>query len=215
MNDIHLQLVCSKSTLVNQIKKPLLDLNGYFIEGKFDKSARPDTILANALDAFFGNILKSNSGNTHMSMKWRIHDAIGSASNSVLLDILPNLRKWMSDGHDDVETDVSATRSSFQLGTSHRLKFMFCKLIGAIASRAHPLVLFLDDLQWADEMTVRGKHSFSEVSWDVSSPQTYSRFFAFISQLDIIRMSMTDPDISHFVSTAFCMFSHCSIFHLN
>jgi len=158
-----------KSTLVKQIKKPLTDLNGCFIEGKFDKSARPDTVLAAALNSFFGDVLKTNHGSIHMSMKWRIHDAIGSGTNSAMLDILPNLQKWMSD--DSVAHHNLAPSSNVKgIGSSHRLKFLFCKLIGAIACRAQPLILFLDDLQWADEMT-----------------------------LDIIRMMMTDPDIRHFL----------------
>ena len=140
-----------------------------FIEGKFDKSARPDTVLASALNRFFGNILETNTGSVHMSMKWRIQDAIGSSSNDILLDILPNLQKWLSDNTSSSEN--LAPRSMKGIGSSHRLKFLFCKLIGAIACRAQPLVLHLDDLQWADDMT-----------------------------LDIIRMMMTDPEIRHFVS---------------
>jgi len=159
---IHLlffDLVFRKSTLVNQIKKPLSDINGCFVEGKFDKSILPDTVLASALNSFFGRIAEAhNGGSMHMSMKWRIHDAIGSgSSNNVLLEILPNLQKWLADGSSSVAASgISAPSSVVKgIGSSHRLKFMFCKLIGAIACRAHPLVLFLDDLQWADEMTVR------------------------------------------------------------
>jgi predicted ATPase len=160
-----LSLYCRKSTLVNQIKKPLLELNEYFIEGKFDKLAdRPDTVLTSALNSFFGSVLESNarraggSDSVHMSMKWRIQDAIGSVGNNVLLEILPNLQKWlMADGGDGVlEGATSSLPGAVTkgIGRSHRLKFMFCKLVGAIACRAHPLILFLDDLQWADEMTV-------------------------------------------------------------
>jgi predicted ATPase len=47
---------------------------------------------------------------------------------------------------------------------------MFCKLIGAIACKAHPLILLLDDLQWADEIT-----------------------------LDVMRMMLTDRDVNHFL----------------
>jgi len=158
-----------KSTLVNQIKKPLMEMNGCFIEGKFNKSIRPDTVLASALNSFFGVMLETNAGTMNVSLKWRIHDAIGSGSNNMLLEILPNLQKWMADG--SVAPECLALTSAVKgIGSSHRLKFMFCKLIGAIACRAHPLTLFLDDLQWADEMT-----------------------------LDIIRMMMTDPDIQHFL----------------
>jgi predicted ATPase len=163
-----------KSTLVNQIKKPLQDKDGCFIEGKFLESSRPDLVLNNALNNFFGSIMErgSNSGNMHMSLRWRIHDAIGSG-NSVLMEAIPNLRKLMAEESSSSEiSEVSTGRNgrSALLGSSHRLPFLFCKLIGAIACKAHPLILFLDDLQWCDEMT-----------------------------LDVMRMIMTDPDVHHFL----------------
>lgn len=163
-----------KSTLVNQIKKPIQEKGGCFIEGKFLKSDRPDTVLSNALNNFFGSMVGSSTGNMHMSLRWRIHDAIGSG-NSLLLEAIPNLRKLLAQENDTPSNAVSrqgASRSgrSALLGSSHRLPFLFCKLIGAIACKAHPLILFLDDLQWADDMT-----------------------------LDVVRMIMTDPDVHHFL----------------
>eukprot|EP00804_Cyclotella_cryptica_P016554 CCRYP_004743-RA/>CCRYP_004743-RA protein AED:0.15 eAED:0.15 QI:0/1/0.75/1/0.28/0.37/8/0/861 len=68
-------------------------------------------------------------------------------------------------------SDGGTTKSAktHPMRSSHRLKFMFCKLIGAIACKTHPVILFLDDLQWADEIT-----------------------------LDVMRMILTDPDVNHF-----------------
>ena len=85
-------------------------------------------------------------------MKWRIQNAIGPVNNNVLLELLPNLQKWMTDGGVVAEAPSSSVKA---MGFSQRLKYMFCKLIGAIACRSTPLILFLDDLQWADDMTVR------------------------------------------------------------
>eukprot|EP00804_Cyclotella_cryptica_P027830 CCRYP_009244-RA/>CCRYP_009244-RA protein AED:0.13 eAED:0.13 QI:0/0.87/0.66/1/0.25/0.22/9/246/899 len=107
-----------------------------------------------------------------MSLRWRIHDAIGSGNN-LLMDAIPNLRKLMAEETLTTDTnDANSTRrkTNAMLASSHRLKFMFCKLIGAISCKAHPLILFLDDLQWADEIT-----------------------------LDVMRMILTDPDVNHFL----------------
>ncbi len=135
--------ICSKSTLVNQIKKPLADKNGFFIEGKFDESARPDKVLASALDSFFANINASNAGeNEYMSMRWRINDAVGSGV-SCLFDIIPSLRKFMNDSS---EVDRNERKMGGNL-MGQRLKYMFCKLIRSISCRSRPLVLVLDDLQ--------------------------------------------------------------------
>lgn len=163
---LHCNTLFRKTTLVNQMKKPLEDVKGSFIEGKFDSFSRPDIVLSSALNSFFGKILGSDS-TKYMSMKWRIHDAIGSGSNEILLHLLPNLQTWMFDGS---TSDDDRAPSSKKIGSSHRLKFLFCKLISAIACRDNPLILVLDDLQWADEMT-----------------------------LDVIRMVMTDPDIGYFL----------------
>lgn len=144
-----------KTSLVNQIKPPLIDMNGCFITGKFDKSGtHPDTVLASSLNCFFGDILEVDTGNRFTSMKWRIQEALASVSNKLLLDILPNLHRWIMDGNE--ATENAAPKPCVRgTGSSHRLKFMFCNLIGAIACKAHPLVLVLDDLQWADGTTVR------------------------------------------------------------
>ena len=133
-----------KSTLVNQIKKPLADKNGFLIEGKFDKmSARPDEVLASALDSFFANISVFEAGeNAYMSMRWRIID-IGPGV-SCLYDSIPSLEKFM-----DVGTVVDRPERRMMADDllDQRLKYMYCKLISAISCRSQPLVLVLDDLQ--------------------------------------------------------------------
>ncbi len=132
-----------KSTLVKQIKKPLADKNGLFVEGKFDSSARPDKVLASALDSFFADINASNATeNAFMSMRWRISDAIGSGV-SCLYDSIPSLRQFMGDG---TEVD-SSERKIAGNSLDQRLKYMLCKLISAISCRSQTLVLVLDDLQ--------------------------------------------------------------------
>lgn len=134
-------------------------------------------MLSSALNNFFGKIMENGSSSSkQMSLRWRIHDAIGSG-NSVLFKAIPNLRKLMAEDKETSSSTLSyrdgtASRSgrSAMLSSSHRLPFLFCKLISAIACKAHPCVLFLDDLQWADEMT-----------------------------LDVMRVVMTDPDVHHFL----------------
>ncbi len=124
------------------MKRPLENVNGYIIEGKFDKLSRPDTILASALNTFFGNLLDFG---TEETMKWRVVNAIGSSSDNILYEIVPNLHMWMING--DVAAKSQYSSSNVKNRSSHRLKYLFCKLISAIACRAHPLVLYLDDIQ--------------------------------------------------------------------
>lgn len=144
----------SKSTLVKQIKKPLTEKNGFYVEGKFDKSTRPDKVLASALDSFFADVTASNVGENasiSMLMRWRISDAVGSGV-SCLYDSIPSLRKFMDDG---TEVDGSEGRKIAGNSLDQRLKYMFCKLIGAIPCRSHTLVLVLDDLQVSVRLRLR------------------------------------------------------------
>ena len=89
---------------------------------------------------------------------------------------------------------------------------MFCKLIGAITCRAHPLILFLDDLQWADEMTVRCGWHFLNLR--VDTIHVYLCCVLVSLKLDIIRMMMTDPDIRHFVSIIYLFRPYVSWFEI-
>lgn len=63
---------------------------------------------------------------------------------SDLVQSIPNLGKLVpSDGG---RRDAMAMPQQLL----HRSTFLLCKLIGAIATVDHPLVLVMDDLQWAD-----------------------------------------------------------------
>lgn len=107
---------------------------------------RPDTVLATALDRYFGGILETSKfvGNAQVSLRWRIHDILGSTENNPFLEMLPNLKAWLSED----SSQFSATQSNDIIGmgssglavSSQRVKYLFCKLIGAMASRSSPLV---------------------------------------------------------------------------
>ena len=65
----------SKTALVNQIKKPLEDINGRFIQVKFDLNTQPDTVLFSALDSFIEEISDDEEG---LELKQRIKESLGS-----------------------------------------------------------------------------------------------------------------------------------------
>jgi len=107
---------------------------------------RPDTVLATALDKFFGSILEISKvvGNVQASLKWRISDILGSTDNNPFLEMLPNLKAWLSEGSTQFSAtqsqDIVVMGSSGLTASSQRVKYLFCKLIGAMASRSSPLV---------------------------------------------------------------------------
>ena len=140
-------IVSRKSTLVKQIKGPLVSWDGCIVTGKFDKAARPDSVLSTALDSFFRDVLEETKlvEGSMLSLKWRIMDAVGSMDSSSLLDMLPNLNAWLSEGVGGVPFPSSRSDAvSSSAASSLRTKYMLCKLVSAMASRSSPLVLFLE-----------------------------------------------------------------------
>ena len=70
-----------KTTLINQIRKPLEDINGYFIQAKFNLTTTtpPDTVIFSALDSFIGNIASIGSEKREViELKQRIKESLGS-----------------------------------------------------------------------------------------------------------------------------------------
>ena len=68
-----------KTTLINQIRKPLEDINGYFIQAKFNLTTPPDTVIFSALDSFIDNIASVGSEKREvMELKQRIKESLES-----------------------------------------------------------------------------------------------------------------------------------------
>jgi len=131
-----------KTSLVLEVQKPILQARGYFAAGKFDQLTRdePYSALIQALTELVRQLLTEDND---AIQKWRhrIARALGSSAQ-VILDVVP-----------DLELIIGPQPGVSELGpmeSRNRLELQFQRLITALAGRNHPLVLFLDDLQWAD-----------------------------------------------------------------
>jgi len=136
-----------KTFLVNQIRKPLQEASGYLIRGKFDRRARPDSIIFLALDDFFARLIDERRKNVQDLIQ-RIRHAVGPGCR-VLMNSIPNLHRFM-EGHLDDNSDGAVGSSA----SEHRWKYLLCKLVAAVSSKNEPLAIFFDDLQWADETSL-------------------------------------------------------------
>ena len=131
-----------KSALVSEIHPSITARRGYFIQGKFDQYQRyiPYSALTQALNQFCRLLL--TEGDTTLTA-WRdtIFDAVGG-NGQVLIDIIP-----------DLELVIGPQPPVPKLGpqeTHNRFAIYLQGFMQAISQTEHPLVIFIDDLQWAD-----------------------------------------------------------------
>ncbi len=131
-----------KTSLVHEIHKPIVAKRGYFISGKYDqfKHTIPYAAIADAFDKLVKQIL-SEPEQTIAIFRDKILAAVG-AYGQMIVDVIPSLTAIIGK-----QPSVPDSESTERLNTfSH----IFQKFIEALAIKEHPLVLFLDDLQWAD-----------------------------------------------------------------
>ncbi len=135
-----------KSALVHELQRDLTGHRGYFVVGKCGQYLRgkPYSALAQALEAFCGHLLTESSS---LLAEWRRRiDHVIGPRDQVLLDLIPSLEF------------VLGPRPSRPLApreTETRLHRALIKFLRAVSLPDRPLVIFLDNLQWADQACLR------------------------------------------------------------
>jgi predicted ATPase/signal transduction histidine kinase/DNA-binding response OmpR family regulator/tRNA A-37 threonylcarbamoyl transferase component Bud32 len=131
-----------KTALVNEIHKPITKDRGYFINGKFDQLQRtvPYFAFIQSLNQFC-QLLLTEKQEILAQWKERISHAVGKLGK-VLTDIIPQLEPVIGK-----QPDVPGVGGE---EAKKRFNYVFQQFFRAVSSQEHPLVLFIDDLQWAD-----------------------------------------------------------------
>ncbi|MEM7724993.1 MAG: AAA family ATPase [Cyanobacteria bacterium P01_A01_bin.45] len=148
----HLMLVSGysgigKTSVINEVNKPITQRKGYFISGKFDQFKRdiPYASLIQAFEFLVGQLL-SESETQIQQWKEKIQTAVGN-NGQVIVDIIPS-----------VELIIGKQPEVSQLApieSQNRLNRIFPEFIKIFCQKEHPLVIFLDDLQWVDSATLQ------------------------------------------------------------
>ncbi|WP_293128425.1 AAA family ATPase [Microcoleus sp. bin38.metabat.b11b12b14.051] len=135
-----------KSSLVQEIYKPITEKRGYFISGKFDQFQR-DIPYSAIISAFSGLVrqLLTESAETLAGWRTKLLTALG-ANCQVIIDVIPVVELIVGK-----QPQVAELRSN---EAQIRFYFVFEKFIRVFCSPEHPLVIFLDDLQWVDAATL-------------------------------------------------------------
>ena len=135
-----------KSSVVHELRKAIVQTRGLFVSGKFDQRLR-ETPCSTLAEAFRGLIRHIAGGDPANAAHWkqRIDDAVGSHCG-LLFELLPELVALM--GPQQPLPPLSPPEAT------RRFQSAFQRFIGAFAREDHPLVVFLDDLQWLDPATL-------------------------------------------------------------
>jgi predicted ATPase/signal transduction histidine kinase len=136
-----------KTVVINEIHKPIVKQRGYFIKGKFDQFNRniPFSAFIQAFRDLIGQLL-SETDVQLASWHRQILAAVGE-NGQVLIETIPELAKIIGSQPPVAEL--------LGVAAQNRFNWLFQKLIEVFTTAEHPLVLFLDDLQWADSASLQ------------------------------------------------------------
>jgi predicted ATPase/signal transduction histidine kinase len=135
-----------KTAVINEVHKPIVRQRGYFIKGKFDQFNR--NIPFSAFVQAFRDLMVQLLGESDLQLahwKARILEAIGD-NGQIIIDVIPELEDLIGKQPPVTELSGSAAQNRFNL--------LFSKFVQIFTSKEHPLVIFLDDLQWADSASL-------------------------------------------------------------
>ena len=134
-----------KSSLVNEIHQPVMARRGYFASGKFEQFQRniPYSAIYHALSELIRQILTEDDARI---TEWRraLAQALGP-NGQMVIDVVPELAFLIGPQPPAPKSAASVTSYSYVMQ----------RFVGVFTRPDHPLVLFLDDLQWADVASLK------------------------------------------------------------
>src|SRR6202140_1364366 len=131
-----------KSSLVDALRKPIVMKHGYFAAGKFDQYQRdiPSATITQAFRELVRQLLAESAARI-AGCRQQIQAAVGT-NGQLIVDVLPQVEIIIGP-----QSPVPALPPT---ETQNRFRMVFRQFVTAFTSEDHPLVLFLDDLQWID-----------------------------------------------------------------
>ena len=139
-----------KTAVVMELYKSIPEKRGYFVSGKFDQLQRntPYSALVSALTELVRQVLSETEDRLE-DWRERILSGLG-VNGQIIIDVIPELRLIVGQQPQVPPLGVQESQNRFNL--------VFQQFIRIFCAPEHPLVIFLDDLQWADSATLGWLH---------------------------------------------------------
>ena len=131
-----------KTSVVDEVQKPIVRKRGLFVRGKFDLYKRNTSVLL----AMFRELVLQLHTQDSALWKQRFAAALG-ADAAVLIDVIPELERLL--GPQQPPAPLPPTDSEV------RFTRTFLNFVHVLAQPSHPLTIFIDDLQWSDSLSLQ------------------------------------------------------------
>jgi len=132
-----------KTSLVQEIDQPILKKRGYFVSGKYDQFQRGNIPYAALIQSFKQLIQKILSEEKERIEVWkqRFLEALG-INAQIIIDLVP-----------EIEFIIGPQPLLLKIGSKEaqtRFNLTLLNFVHALATEEHPLIIFMDDIQWID-----------------------------------------------------------------
>ncbi|MEG4582321.1 AAA family ATPase [Microcoleus sp. MON1_C5] len=136
-----------KTALINEIDRQIVRRKGYFTSGKCDQFKRgiPYAALIQAFQTLIRQLLTESKEKVEI-WKNKLLKALGT-NGRVIIEVIPEVELIIGQQPPVPQLESGESQNRFYL--------VFQKFVGVFTSKKHPLVLFIDDLQWIDSASLK------------------------------------------------------------
>ncbi len=160
-SDFYCTIIVGKTSLAYSIQEQVEDNHGFMIGGKFEQldnnlqvaTTKCYGAFTEALTQFVERVV-DDGVNTLQAVKETLESCLDSTELQVLHEMIPNLHQVIERSH--LPADLSVERDTNLKGADadDRLVEILNRFVSAICSVGKPIILFLDDLQWANQSSI-------------------------------------------------------------
>jgi predicted ATPase/HPt (histidine-containing phosphotransfer) domain-containing protein len=134
-----------KTSLIQELQRPVARANANFVTGKFDQLERhvPYGAFIQALRRLINQLLFETDARLG-ELRRSLSEALGQNAQ-IIVDLIPELSQIIG--------PQPAVAVQGPTEAQHRFRRVFREFLKVFANEQHPLVIFVDDLQWLDAST--------------------------------------------------------------